>query len=59
MTYSPEALTFLVILLFATGVWVESQDADPQIRRAAEFGGAFVLIGAMWLWYIDSFGPLF
>lgn len=44
--YSDQALTLIAAALFATGVFVESFDANPHIRSAIELGLSYVLIGA-------------
>jgi hypothetical protein len=58
MHYSGAGQLLIAISLFAAGVWVESNDEEPQIRRAAYWGGVFVMIGWLVFTVIDRFGAL-
>lgn len=58
MHYSGTGLLLIAISLFATGIWVESYDDEPQIVRATIWGGAFIVIELLVLSLIDMFGML-
>jgi hypothetical protein len=58
MHYSGEGQLLIAISLFVTGIWVESNDEEPQIKRAAYWGCAFIVTGWFVLTLIDRFGAL-
>jgi hypothetical protein len=58
MHYSGAEQLLIAISLLATGIWVESNDDEPQIIRAVILGCAFVVIGWLVLTLIDRFGML-
>lgn len=58
MHYSGASQLLIAIALFVTGVWVESNDDEPLIKRAGIWGCAFVATGWVVLTLIDRFGVL-
>ena len=58
MNYSDQALALIATALFGTGVFVESFEADPRVRDAAELGISFILIGAFLFVLINVFGDI-
>ena len=58
MHYSGAGQLSIGMAFFATGVWVESNDDDPQIGRAGIWGCAFVATGWLVLSLVDRFGVL-
>jgi hypothetical protein len=58
MHYEGDVAILIAAALFATGVWVESQDDHPQPTRAALWGIGFVLVGALILALIDRYAVL-
>jgi hypothetical protein len=56
MQYDGEAFVVITVALFATGMWVESNDDEPQIARASVWGYGFVVTGWFILTLIDIFG---
>jgi hypothetical protein len=58
MHYSSADQLLIAISLFATGIWVESNDDEPRIMRAVIWGCAFIMTGRLILTLIDRFGVL-
>ena len=58
VNYDGDALLLIAAALFATGVWIESNDSEPQIDRAVVIGVVFVSFGWFLLALIDCFGAL-
>jgi hypothetical protein len=58
MNYSDIGFALIAVALFATGVWAESNDDDPQIGRAGVWGCTFDATGWFVLMLVDRFGIL-